>query len=248
MSFNPFSLENKTILITGASSGIGQTTAIECSKLGAKIIITARNAERLQETFAQLEGEGHQQIIADLTVSEDLDRLIETVPQLDGLVSNAGISIVKPVQFLKETDLEKLLNINTLSPVFLTKNLFKKKKLNKNASIVFTASIGGIYKFTNGNAMYGMSKSAITAFMKYVAREFSVRGIRCNTINPGMVETPLIRGKELSEEDYKKDTEAYLLKRYGKPEEVAWGIIYLLSDASAWVTGTSLVIDGGVTV
>jgi NAD(P)-dependent dehydrogenase (short-subunit alcohol dehydrogenase family) len=248
MSYNPYSLEGKTILITGASSGIGQTTAIECSKLGAKIIITARNEERLNETFMQLYGEGHQQVITDLTVKEQLEYLVESIPQLDGLVNNAGINKLLPVQFINETDFERILKINTTASVFLIQRLLKKKKLTKNASIVITSSIGGVFSTSPANAMYGMSKNAINSFMKFVALEMSAKGIRCNCVNPGMIETPLTNKAVLTSEDKEKDITKYPLKRYGKPEDVAFGIIYLLSDASSWVTGTSLVIDGGVTI
>jgi NAD(P)-dependent dehydrogenase (short-subunit alcohol dehydrogenase family) len=248
MSYNPYSLEGKTILITGASSGIGRITAIECSKLGAKIIITARNEERLNETFMQLHGEGHQQIIADLTVKEKLEYLAESLPQLDGLVNNAGINKLLPIQFINEIDFENIFKINTTAPVFLMQRLFKKKKFNKNASIVITSSIGGVFSVTPANAMYGMSKNAISSFMKFVALEMSVKGIRCNCVNPGMIETPLIDKPVLTLEDREKDIAKYPLKRYGKPTDVAFGIIYLLSDASSWVTGTSLVIDGGITI
>jgi NAD(P)-dependent dehydrogenase (short-subunit alcohol dehydrogenase family) len=246
MNYNPFTLDGKTILITGASSGIGQATAIECSKLGAKLMITARNEERLNETFNLLEGEGHQKIIADLTLREDINKLVDSISQLDGLVNNAGINKILPIKFINENDLGNVLKINTLAPVFLTQCLYKKKKLNKQASIVFTSSIGGVSVFPPGCAMYGMSKAAIESFMKFAALEFSVRKIRCNSVDPGMIETPLIKKSEYTRESKEKDIAKYPLKRYGQPNDVAWGIIYLLSDASAWVTGTSLKIDGGV--
>jgi len=247
--YNPFSLQNKIVLITGASSGIGRATAIECSKMGATLIITARNEEKLQETFSQLEGAGHKKIIADLTVTDEIDKLVDAIDSLDGLVNNAGIGgRLTPIKFIKEEELEKTLRINTIAPVLLTQKIFKKNKLNKNASIVFTSSVAGNFCITPGNTVYGMSKSALNAFMEFSALEMgSAKGIRCNCINPGRVETPLIEDKTLSEEDSKKDIEKYLLKRYGKPEEVAYGIIYLLSDASGYMTGKSLVIDGGLT-
>ncbi len=248
MSYNPYSLEGKTILITGASSGIGQATAIECSKLGAKVVITARDQGRLSETYRQLEGEGHQQIIADLTIMDDIDRLVNDIPQLDGLVNNAGINKILPIQFIDENTINNMLKINTLAPVFLMQRLLKKKKLNRKASIVITSSIGGFLTISPGNAMYGMSKNAINSFMKFSALEMSPKGIRCNTVNPGMVETPLIHKAELTEEDKARDIVKYPLKRYGKPTDIAFGIIYLLSDASSWVTGTSLVIDGGISI
>jgi len=243
--YNPFSLNGKTVLITGASSGIGRTTAIECSKIGAKLNIVSRNEERLLECFSKLEGAGHQMIRADLTSMEDIERLVASVPPLDGVVNNAGIAKILPVQFVNEVDLNEIYKTNTLGAVFLSRNLYKKKKINKNGSIVFNVSIAGTALFSSGNAMYGMSKAAIQTFMKYAAVEFAGRGIRCNSVNPGMIETPLINEDSLTTEDYEKDRAKYLLKRYGKPEDVAYAIIYLLSDASSWTTGTSLVVDGG---
>jgi len=244
--YNPFSLQGKTVLVTGASSGIGKATAIECSRMGAKLIIVARNEERLLECFSELEGLGHQMILADLTHLEDIERLVTSVPSLDGVVNNAGIVKMLPVQYINEDDLNEVYKTNTFGAVFLSRNLYKKKKINKNGSIVFNTSIAGTAAFSPGNAMYGMSKAAIHAFMKYAAVEFAGRGIRCNSVNPGMILTPLIRlNGELTTEDYEKDCAKYLLKRYGKPEEVAYAIVYLLSNASSWTTGTSLVIDGG---
>jgi len=246
-NFNPFSLEKKTVLITGASSGIGRATALECSKMGAKVIITARNEERLDETFNQLTGNGHEKHCADLALNEEIDELVEKISKLDGLVNNAGIGRLLPIQFINEEELTKTLKINTIAPFMLTQKLYKKKKFNKNASIVFTSSVAGNFCITPGNTAYGMSKSALNAFMEYAALEMGSKGIRCNCVNPGRVETPLINNETISEEDRLRDIEKYPLKRYGKPEEIAYGIIYLLSKASSFMTGTSLVIDGGLT-
>lgn len=243
--YNPFSLEGKTILVTGASSGIGRTTAIECSKLGAHVVITGRNTERLQETFKLLEGSGHMQILADLTDTESLEHLVNEMPQLDGLVNNAGIGYNKPVTFIKSSDLDAMFGTNTYAPVMLTKLAMKKKKINKGGSIVFTSSIAALVE-NMGNAVYSMSKAAIMSFAKTCALEFADKGIRVNSVHPGMVETKLIHGGAISEDDMQKDMQNYPLKRYGQPEEIAWSVIYLLSDASAWVTGTQSVIDGGV--
>lgn len=245
MNYNPFSLGGKTILITGASSGIGRATAIECSKLGAHVVITGRDAARLQETFDQLEGEGHQQIIADLTNPEALEQLVAETPQLDGLVNNAGIGYNKPMAFIKQSDLDAMFDTNTFAPVMLTKLMAKKKKLNKGASIVFTSSIASMRE-TTGNAVYSMTKAAIASFAKTCALELGDKGIRVNSVHPGMVETKLIHDGAVSEEDLRNDMENnYPLKRYGRPEEIAWTIAYLLSDATAWVTGSQIVIDGG---
>lgn len=247
-NYNPFSLEGKTILVTGASSGIGQATAIECSKLGAKLVITGRNAERLQQTFDQLEGEGHSQIIAELTDKEAVASLVSACPELNGAVLCAGRAMTLPFAFCSRDKYDEMFAVNFLAPAELLRLLFKKKKLAKFASVVMVSSIGGTTGFSYGNAVYGATKAALSSTMKFCALEFAPRQIRVNTVNPGMVETPLIGGGAITEEQHKIHMEKYPLKRYGKPNDIAHGIIYLLSDASSWVTGHSLVIDGGVTI
>ena len=244
-TYNPFSLKGKTILVTGASSGIGRATAIECSKLGAIVIITGRNSERLQQTYDSLYGLGHLQIIADLNNLEDLTSLANQVPILDGVVNNAGIAKTQPISFIKEEDLQKIFATNTFTPILLVKQLLRKKKINKNASLVFTSSVSAI-KSDLGNSVYGASKAALQSYVRYCARELAPKSIRANSIHPGMVTTPLITGGAHSDEELKADMQKYPLGRYGKPEEIAWAVIYLLSDASAWVTGHSLIIDGGI--
>lgn len=245
MTFNPYSLEGKMILVTGASSGIGKATAIACSKMGAKVIITARNSVRLQETFNELEGEGHQQIIAELTSEEDLQQIVENVPQLDGLVNNAGIGSKTPINFIKQGTLQNILDVNTIAPIMLSKMLLKKKKLTKGSSVVLTSSISGVYSVDVGNTLYSVSKCAIDGFMKNAAKELLEKGIRVNSVNPGMVDTPINDYSNVSEEQMQADLQHYIHKRHAQPEEIAYAIIYLLSDAAAWVTGTALKIDGG---
>lgn len=127
--YNPFSIADRIILVTGASSGIGRSTAIECSRMGAKLVVTGRNEARLQETLNALEGEGHLAIVADLTNEEQMDRLVEQVPALYGLVNNAGITEILPTQFIKRGKLEKVLDINTIAPILLTQKLLKNKKI-----------------------------------------------------------------------------------------------------------------------
>ena len=246
-TYNPFSLVGKTILITGASSGIGRATAIECSKLGATCVITGRNEERLQETKSLLVGDGHIDIIADLSTQDGIDTLIQNVPQLDGVVNNAGVARNKPIAFIKEDDLAYVFQTNTFTPILVIKSLLKKKKIAKGASLVFTSSIAA-FNSDLGNGIYGASKAALMSYTKYCARELAERNIRANSIHPGMIDTKLIHGGAFSEEDLEKDMQRYPLKRYGKPEEVAQMMVYLLSDASAWVTGQSFVIDGGISL
>ena len=243
--YNPFSLSGKTILITGASSGIGRATAVESSRLGATCIITGRNAERLQETFNALEGEGHQQFIADLTDQADIESLVSQFPPLDGAVLCAGVGQTVPVQFATREKFDKVFNTNFFSQTELIRMLYKKKILKNDSSLVIIASIGGVTSFNYGNGVYGASKAALNSYMKFCAYEFASRKIRVNSICPGMVETPLIARGAITDEQYEAYKEKYPLKRFGTPEEIAYGAIYLLSDVSAWVTGTSLFIDGG---
>lgn len=247
MSYNPYSLEGKTIFVTGASSGIGQSTAIECSKLGAKLIITGRNVERLQQTFNQLEGDGHMKIVGDLTIEKEINAIVDSLPKLDGFVNNAGIGKTLPVKFTNSDVLKNVLDINLVAPFLLAKQLLKNKKIKKGSSIVFTSSIAS-HHYAIGNSIYGCSKAAIENIAKHIAREYAHLGVRCNTIHPGMVDTPLVRRGTITEEQFQENIQSYPLKRWGKPEEIAWAIIYLLSDASSWVTGHSLVIDGGLTM
>ena len=251
--YNPYSLAGKNILVSGASSGIGRTTAIECAKLGASVIVTARNEERLSAVFAELaidSGQHHKMIISDLNTVDGINTLIEHLTEIDGLSSNVGISLGSiPIKFISDEAVEKVWQVNTFSQVKLIRGLIKKKKLKKNSSIVFTSSVGGVTAFNVGNSVYGMSKAALDSFMKFCAVDFASRGIRCNSVCPGMIETPMNGGEgALNDEDYKKDMEHYLLKRYGRPEEVAWSITFLLSDASSFITGVSLSVDGGLSI
>lgn len=246
MMYNPYSLEGKTILVTGASSGIGRATAIECSKMGAKVVITARSQSRLKETLDSLEGEGHQMILCDLTNDDEVSTLVEVTPVLDGLVCNAGINKLVPIRQLKEVDLTNIFAVNTFSPILLVQKLSKKKKIANDASLVFTSSISGIGAAAVGESMYIASKGAVSAFVKAAALEFAKKGIRVNAVCPGMVKTDMSDAYELNEGE-NEDLKNYPLGRYANPEDIAWGIIYLLSNASSWVTGTNMVIDGGLT-
>ena len=250
--YNPYSLQNKTILVTGASSGIGRATALACAKMGATVVVTGRNSQRLSETYNELDtsfAQQHLAIIADLSTEEGVAELVAKVPQLDGVSSNAGVAMTQLIKFIKQDTLLDVWNSNTVSHVNLAKLLFKKKKLNQAASYVFTASVGGTTSFGPGNSTYGMSKAAINSFMRFCAIEFSTRMIRCNSVSPGMIETPMTQNSStFTKEDYEKDAEKYLLKRYGRPEEVANTIVFLLSDASSFITGESILVDGGFTV
>lgn len=248
MKNNPFSLEGKTILVTGASSGIGERTAIECSNLGATLIVTGRNKDRLEATLHKLGGDGHKAVIADLITDEGKKAIVDGVKSIDGLVLCAGQGGMAPFKLASRKRMAPCFEINYFAPVELLRMLVGAKKLNNNASVVFVSSIGGIKDFSTGNTIYGATKAALNSTMQFCAKELAHKGVRCNSVLPGMVNTSLIKNGSLSEEQHKADMEKYPLKRYGEPEDIAYGIIYLLSDAASWVTGHSLVIDGGITI
>ena len=245
---NPFSLEGKTILVTGASSGIGRATAIACSQMGAVVVVTGRNEPRLQETLDALEGSGHQMIVADIANDDQIDYLVDQIPAINGLVNNAGITETCPTQFIKRDKLNRVMEVNTIAPILLTQRILKKKKLGKGGSIVFTCSISGTCVCGGGNVLYSASKGAIHGFMKNAALDLAHNGIRVNDVCPGMIDTHILDAGTISEEQLEIEAQRYPMKRFGKPEEVAYGIIYLLSDASSFVTGSSIVIDGGFTL
>lgn len=248
MNNNPFSLEGKTILVTGASSGIGQATAIVCSRMGANVIVTGRNIERLNETVSRMQNPDAVQIGADLTNADDVENLVASLPLLDGAVLCAGNSTTLPLQFGTREKFDEMFDVNFFAPVELMRLMYKKKKLQKGASVVLVASIGGTHSFMPGNGIYGASKAALNSVMKYAAREYSSRKVRVNSICPGMVDTPLIHRGTITEEQLVEDAKRYPLGRYGQPEDIANAAVYLLSDASSWVTGHDLVIDGGFSI
>lgn len=247
VTYNPFSLEGKTILVTGASSGIGQATAIECSKLGARVIVCGRNKAKIEQTISQLEGTDHISFEGDLLEQEIIESLVKEIPAIDGVVLSAGRGLTLPFQFCTREKFDDIFNINFFSPVELLRLLAKKKKLNQNSSVVIIVSIGGTRRYSVGNSIYGTAKSALRSMVNFAALELAPKKVRVNGICPGMVNTPLIQKGTLTVEQLKADMDKYPLKRYGEPEDIAHGAVYLLSDASSWVTGTSLVIDGGIT-
>lgn len=243
MKRNPYSLADKTILVTGASSGIGRGIAVACAHMGANVIITARNLVRLQETLAAMPGEGHTIISADLTDNEQRQQLVEQLPALDGLVHCAGVGSRIPCKNIEQSDIDYVMQPNFMAPVLLQTELLSAKKITKSASIVFIASRAAEMP-SIGNAVYSASKGAIISYAKCLALELAPRKVRVNCICPAMVWTDLaLTGA--SREQLEEAEQRYPLKRYGQPEDVAYLAVYMLSDVSTWMTGSCVDITGG---
>ena len=242
--FNPFSLASKTILVTGASSGIGRGIAIACSKMGATLVLNGRNEMRLTETLNLLEGEGHAALMADLSVPSSVSGLVGACPKLDGIVHCAGVGQRVLCKQLDEALVDDVMNANFKCSVLLQTELLKAKKVNKGASIVFVASMASDSPSV-GNAIYSASKGAIISYARCLMLELAPRQIRVNCISPAMVWTDLIAKGGLTTDELKEDEMKYPLKRYGTPEDVAYLAVYMLSDAAAWMTGSNVKITGG---
>ena len=240
---NPFTLSGKTILVTGASVGIGRGIAIACAGMGARVILTARNVDRLQEALTMLEGEGHTYIAADLTNEAERTALVEQLPALDGVVQCAGVGSRVPCKMLSQADLDYVMKPNAEAPMLLQAQLLSEKKVRKQASVVFIASAAATMP-SAGNAVYSASKAALVAYAKCLAQELAPRQIRVNCISPTMVWTDLALVGATAEQ-LDEAQKQYPLKRYGQPEDIANLAIYLLSDASTWMTGSNIEITGG---
>lgn len=242
--YNPYSLEGKTILITGAASGIGKETAIESSKMGAKIVAVDLNADGLNALVPQLEGEGHLMFDGNLCNDEFLKLLAENAPVLNGVFLCAGVSDTTLVKFLTEEKIDRVFNINVKAPVMMLKYLLKKKKVADGGSLVWMSSYGA-EKVEPGLGIYAASKSAVNGFMRAYAKELIGKKIRSNSIMPMMIKTELISTlTTISEEDWKKQEAMYPLG-FGAPQDVARVAMFLFSDASHWITGTQFRMGGG---
>lgn len=242
---NPFQLNNKTILITGASSGIGKQAAIKISEMGANVIITGRDKTRLNETSQLLKGKNKLQFSADLLIQDELKILVEQLPPLDGVFHCAGIVKPFPIKFISSEVLDEVFKINFNAQVLLMAQLTRLKKINKNASIVFSSSIASAHPY-KGGALYSSSKAAIETYSKVIGLEFSNLGIRSNCIASAMVKTPMF---DAAEHQGTKERMDEHIKKYplgvGLPSDVANAAIFLLSDASRWMTGQTITLDGG---
>lgn len=241
----PFHLNNKTILVTGASSGIGKQVAISAAEMGATVILTGRNETKLNSTKAELNGDNHLVIVADLLNENQRKSLIEKTPSLDGIVNSAGVVKPFPIKFISQEKIDETLNINYEIPLLLMAELTKSKKINRNGSVVFMSSISGQHPH-KGGALYSASKAAIESLSKVFALENYHLGIRSNCISPAMVKTEMYDEAEkgMSKESMDEHVSQYPLG-VGLPTDVANTAIFLLSDASRWITGINITLDGG---
>ena len=242
-----FDLSGKHVLITGASSGIGRSTAVLSASLGATLTIIGRNEKRLNDTLSSLSGEGHKAVCCDLTCPDSVNDMVDSLPLLDGIVYCAGVQETCLTKNIDNQVLDKLMNTNFRSTVLLNSQILKKKKLKKNSSVVFISSVTALRCAEIGNAIYSSTKAAITSFARVLALELASRRIRVNIVSPGMVHTPLLDQLDITAEQFRQDEHNYPLG-YGKPEDVANTVAFLLTDATKWMTGSDIVLDGGLTL
>lgn len=241
---NPFSLEGKSILVTGATSGIGRAVAIACAQMGARVHVTGRNVSRLEKTAFELGSHAGCAIPTDLANPQNVECLAEQLPALNGIVHCAGIAGRTPCKNVTVPALDSAFKTNLYAPVLLQAALLRKKKVCKAASIVLLASRAAASPSV-GNAVYSATKGALISYAKCLALELAPRRVRVNCICPGMVWTPMITGGEIDTAHLEEAQSLYPLKRYGKPEDIAHLAVYLLSEASAWMTGSCIDISGG---
>ena len=251
--YDSFSLQGKTIVVTGASSGIGRQVAIVCAQKGAKVALIGRNLERLEETKLQLEGEGHLTASFDLTDLEHQKELVADIVVkmgvIDGLVNCAGISTTFPFKLMTPDKMEEFFKTNVYATIELTRQVLNFKNVNKQgASIIFLASVMGCVG-ENSKSLYSLTKGALIAGCRSLAIEYAPKKIRVNVVSPGLIETAINRHQPyLANPEKRKQTEALYPLGLGETTDIANACVYLLSDASRWVTGQNLIVDGGYTI
>lgn len=244
MSNNPFSLEGKTVLITGSSSNIGKKIAIRCADMGATIVVAARDEERMKSTVAEMQGEGHQYYSVDLSSAESIASLVEVLPALDGVVLCAARFDSTPVKNIKRYLVQDMFNTNTFANFDLVQKLLKQKKIEKGGSIVFISSVASMRPY-KGNSLYSATKGAINSFSKVLATELGAKKIRVNCVHPGIVRRDEgVKEGALTVEQQRAEMEKFPLGM-GETDDIAYASVYLLSDVAKWITGIDLIVDGG---
>lgn len=251
--YNPFTLENKVIIVTGASSGIGAQCAIDCSKMGAKVVLVARNEERLKQTLSLMEGEGHWVLPLDLSTSEGLKEAIKEVVgkvgKINGVVNCAGMSSVTPLKLVTDEWLDQFFRTNVYSAINLSKEVTRVGNYDKESgcSIIFLASIMGLCG-EKCKTVYSATKGALIAAARSMACELAKNKVRVNVVSPGAIETPInAMLPHMADPVLRKELESKHLLGLGECADIANACIYLLSDAAKWVTGQNFIVDGGYT-
>lgn len=242
----PFSLAGKRILITGASSGIGRQIAISCAHAGAEVVASGRNEERLNTTLIALDGTGHQSLHLDVCDEVAMKNAVQITGELDGVVHCAGISALAPLRLATRSHIESQLAANLTGPMMLTRELLLRNSIHQGGSIVFISSISA-HIGVHGVSAYSASKGALEAMARSLSMEVAKKGIRVNCLAPGLVQTPMLEAAKSTTGGLDETIKRYPLG-LGLPEDVANAAIFFLSPASRWVTGTTLVVDGGHTV
>jgi NAD(P)-dependent dehydrogenase (short-subunit alcohol dehydrogenase family) len=244
---SPFDLSGRHILITGGSSGIGRAAAVLCAQQGATVTLGGRDEERLQQSLSLLDGEGHDLMCCDLTHPDKVKDCVAQLTPLDGVVHAAGVQLICPTRNITDEAAQMVFDTNYHAAVRLTTDLLAQKKIRRGASLVFISSVAAGRYAEMGNAIYSSSKAALASYARVLALELSHRSIRVNTVSPAMVRTPMVGQFELTPEQLASDEQKYPLG-YGRPEDVAATVAFLLSDGARWMTGSDLLIDGGLTL
>lgn len=240
--------KNKTALITGSSSGIGKNLAILLSKLGCKIILHGTNETKLSEVYNQLEGDYNS--ILRLNFNDELDffTVVSLLPEIDFFINCSGITHSTTIRNLNFEKAKQILKVNLFSPINFISEVVKANKINANGSVVFVTSIAGKTRFSIGNLMYGISKAAIEGFSGWCAKDLANTNVRVNCVAPGLIETDFNKGTVISDDQYITHAKEYPLGRIGKPDDVVGAILFYLSESSCWITGTSINVDGGISL
>ncbi|MBP2316230.1 SDR family NAD(P)-dependent oxidoreductase [Azospirillum soli] len=246
---SPFDLNGRHALVTGASTGIGRATAVLLAQLGARVTVNGRSVARLEETLGLLQGDGHRAAPFDLADTDAIPRWMkaqaETAGPFDGLAHCAGVQVGKPVRSVDRAFFDHILHANLLSALALARG-FRQKGCNTGRGALVLVSSVAAEIGQPGNVVYAASKGGLVSASRGLAMEFLRDGIRVNCVAPAMVETDMMeRFRQTTTTDQFEAIRAAHPMGFGRPEDVASAIAFLLSDASRWINGVSLPVDGG---